>query len=566
MDTITGDLFEFCAITNAAREAVNRTTGGTDAEDLLKAGWKLAFADKSYKCMRDIIRFQASVRDQAGEEQVLVVKLKQNDPNKKPARKNPKPYYTYGVDREDGSQRPYQRLWDFAYVSDSAYKQLMDLALPEPWSFTDRDGGHEILSWYLNGTFLHLLDEEKIRYGQDAQGKFAVFCTGLVNRNFEDIYCFCEPNSKAKAEWIVKSFCTKGSGNAGKRLVRAFGTDMPQRAVYYRTLTDVVYDGSFELVPDFEHLMLRWNRVEPSALRVLFAGSAEAAPLIDEAERESDPKKRQELLEPLKGIVDGDERLRQSLWRALSDACELAQTRARYMFSSAIPSWNPKRSKGGEVFFCLPLSLVDVDRVDAVLVARRIEVQRDGAPYCYYEGETIYSLQMAYEHARTLQRVDGLMGWIESAFPSVAAEGSITPAGGDSAFSSTIAPSMTPQLGNDDEQDDPSSRLARLAPEDPAMGTYVVRPGDVIGVARRSSDPAPDIVLPSIRTFKYVSQRHGTFTCAGGTWSYEQHDVNGTKVRHLDGSVQKLAKGSKTELASGDELSFAESAWMKFMV
>lgn len=566
MDTITGDLFEFCAITNAAREAVNRTTGGTDAEDLLKAGWKLAFADKSYKCMRDIIRFQVSVRDQAGEEQVLVVKLKQNDPNKKPARKNPKPYYTYGVDREDGSQRPYQRLWDFAYVSDSAYKQLMDLALPEPWSFTDRDGGHEILSWYLNGTFLHLLDEEKIRYGRDAQGKFAVFCTGLVNRNFEDIYCFCEPNSKAKAEWIVKSFCTKGSGNAGKRLVRAFGTDMPQRAVYYRTLTDVVYDGSFELVPDFEHLMLRWNRVEPSALRVLFAGSAEAAPLIDEAERESDPKKRQELLEPLKGIVDGDERLRRSLWRALSDACELAQTRARYMFSSAIPSWNPKRSKGGEVFFCLPLSLVDVDRVDAVLVARRIEVQRDGAPYCYYEGETIYSLQMAYEHARTLQRVDGLMGWIESAFPSVAAEGSITPAGGDSAFSSTIAPSMTPQLGNDDEQDDPSSRLARLAPEDPAMGTYVVRPGDVIGVARRSSDPAPDIVLPSIRTFKYVSQRHGTFTCAGGTWSYEQHDVNGTKVRHLDGSVQKLTKGSKTELASGDELSFAESAWMKFMV
>lgn len=566
MDTITGDLFEFCAITNAAREAVNRTTGGTDAEDLLKAGWKLAFADKSYKCMRDIIRFQVSVRDQAGEEQVLVVKLKQNDPNKKPARKNPKPYYTYGVDREDGSQRPYQRLWDFAYVSDSAYKQLMDLALPEPWSFTDRDGGHEILSWYLNGTFLHLLDEEKIRYGQDAQGKFAVFCTGLVNRNFEDIYCFCEPNSKAKAEWIVKSFCTKGSGNAGKRLVRAFGTDMPQRAVYYRTLTDVVYDGSFELVPDFEHLMLRWNRVEPSALRVLFAGSAEAAPLINEAERESDPKKRQELLEPLKGIVDGDERLRRSLWRALSDACELTQTRARYMFSSAIPSWNPKRSKGGEVFFCLPLSLVDVDRVDAVLVARRIEVQRDGAPYCYYEGETIYSLQMAYEHARTLQRVDGLMGWIESAFPSVAAEGSITPAGGDSAFSSTIAPSMTPQLGNDDGQDDPSSRLARLAPEDPAMGTYVVRPGDVIGVARRSSDPAPDIALPSIRTFKYVSQRHGTFSCSGGAWSYEQHDVNGAKVRHLDGSVQKLTKGSKTELASGDELSFAESAWMKFMV
>ncbi|WP_419058462.1 DUF3825 domain-containing protein [Enorma massiliensis] len=566
MDSISGDLLDFCAITNAAREAVNRTTGGTDAEDLLKAGWKLAFADKSYKCMRDIIRFQVSVRDQAGEEQVLVVKLKQSDPNKKPARKNPKPYYTYGVDREDGSQRPYQRLWDFAYVSDSAYKQLMDLALPEPWSFTDRDGGHEILSWYLNGTFLHLLDEEKIRYGQDAQGKFAVFCTGLVNRNFEDIYCFCEPSTKAKAEWIVKSFCTKGSGNAGKRLVRAFGTDVPQRAVYYRTLTDVVYDGSFELVPDFEHLMLRWNRVEPSALRVLFAGSAEAAPLIDEAERESDPKKRQELLEPLKGIVDGDERLRRSLWRALSDACELAQTRARYMFSSAIPSWNPKRSKGGEVFFCLPLSLVDVDRVDAVLVARRIEVQRDGAPYCYYEGETIYSLQMAYEHARTLQRVDGLMGWIESAFPSVAAEGSITPAGGDSAFSSTIAPSMTPQLGNDDEQDDPSSRLARLTPEDPAMGTYVVRPGDVIGVARRSSDPAPDIVLPSIRTFKYVSQRHGTFTCAGGTWSYEQHDVNGTKVRHLDGSVQKLAAGSKVELVSGDELSFAESAWMKFMV
>ena len=566
MDIITGDLFEFCAVTKAAREAVNRVTGRTDADDCLKAGWKQAFADKSYRRMRDIIRFQMSVRDQAGKEQVLVIKLRQSDSNKKPVRANPKPYFTYGVDLEDGSQRPYKSLWDFAYISADAYKQLMNLALPEPWSFSDRDGGHEILTWYLNGTFLHLLDEEKIRYGQDAKGKFAVFCTGLVNRNFEDIYCFCEPNNNHKSEWIVRSFCTKGSGNAGKRLVRAFGTDLPQRAVYYRALTDVVYDGSFDLVPDFDHLMRRWNRVEPSALRVLFAGSAEAAPLIDEAEREADSEKRQRVLEPLTGIVDGDERLRRSLWRALNDACELAQTRARYMFSSAIPSWNPRYSKGGQVFFCLPLSLVDVDRVDAVLIARRIEVQRDGAPYCYYEGETLYSLQMAYKHARTLQRVDGLMGWIESAFPLAATEGSITPAGGDSAFSSTIAPSMTPQLARDDGQDDPSSRLARLTPEDPAMGTYVVRPGDVIGVARRSADPAPDIVLPLIRTFKHVSQRHGVFTCIGGAWSYEQYGVNGAKVRHLDGSVQKLAEGSRIELASGEELSFAESAWMKFMV
>ena len=36
MDSISGDLLDFCAITNAAREAVNRTTGGTDAEDLLQ--------------------------------------------------------------------------------------------------------------------------------------------------------------------------------------------------------------------------------------------------------------------------------------------------------------------------------------------------------------------------------------------------------------------------------------------------------------------------------------------------------------------------------------------------
>lgn len=566
MDTITGNLFEFCAITKAAREAVNRATGRTDADDCLKEGWKQAFSDKAYKRVGNIVRFQLTVHDQAGKEQLFTVLLKMNDPNKKPARANPKPYFTYGVNPEDGSQRPYKSLWEFAYVSNDAYRQLMDLALPEPWSFTNRDGGHEILAWYLNGTFLHLLDEDKIRYGQDVRGKFAVFCTGLVNRNFEDIFCFCEPNYNPKTDWIVRSFCTKGSGNAGKRLVRAFGTDMPQRAVYYHALTDVVYDGSFDLVPDFEHLMRRWNRVEPSALRVLFAGSAEAAPLIDEAVRETDPEKRQKILEPLTEIVDGDERLRRSLWRALSDACELAQTRARYMFSSAIPSWNPRGSKGGRVFFCLPLSLVDVDRVDAVLVACRIEVQRGGAPYCYYEGETLYSLQMAYKHARTLQRVDGLMGWIESAFPPTAVEGSVTPVGGDSAFLSTIAPAMTPQLTHDDERDDPSSRLARLVPEDLAMGTYVVRPGDVIGVARRSTDPVPDIALPMIRTFAYVSQRHGTFTCTGGIWSYEQHDANGTKVSHLDGSVQKLAAGSKTELASGDKLSFAESAWMKFMV
>lgn len=565
MKNLTGNLIEFCAITKAAKSAISSATGKNDAETCLRQGWQKAFEGKKFQRLGGgDIRFSFSARNMASKELWFEVKLRQNDP-KKGSGKNALPYFTYAVDAMDTEAREYASLHDFAYIAPDVYQQLKALALPEPWSFVDKDNGYEILSWYLNGTFLHLLDEGKILYGADGEGKIAAFCTGLVNRSFEDIYCVCVPNTNGKAEWRVDAFCPKGSRHAGKRLVRTFGNEMPKRATYYHNVTDVVYDGTLELVPDYDHLMHRLYRIELSSLRQLCFGSSEATEVIHRAEREKDPAKREQVLKDLTDTVMNDENLHRTIWRALSDACSLAQTRARYMFSSAIPAWNPQRGVGGKVFFCLPLSLVDVNRVDAVLVAARVEVQREGQVYAYYEGATLNSLQMAYKSARTLQRVDGMMGWIESAFPTLHRADEAGRAQERSAFSSSIAQEMTPAPVRPVVEEGAATRIAQLIPSDPVMGKYAVRPGDTIGIHRRSESPQPKIELPSIETFHYVSQKHGTFNWSGGAWSFTQHGTNGTEIFRADGSVQKLGPGSTATLFSGDELSFAGSAHMQFL-
>ena len=565
---IPENLADFCNITRHAQESVNAATGDSDGRSRIEQGWTKARDAHRIKTLNDGYRFSFSTERKDGTSLWFEARLKVS--NKGGA----KDYFTYAVDLMEGEPRKYARFRDFAIIAgDDQVSPLTELArmtLPEPWSFTSPEDT-SLLRDYLNSTFLHLQDEGKIVEGRDGEGKFVAFATGLVDRTFEDIYCVCVPNNgnADRIPWRVEGFCTMGSRHIGKRLREALGNRPPRRASYFSQVADIIYDGQLDLVPDYSHLMQRLNRVDSFALKSLLFTSNEALQVIQEAESEKDPGKYDTLMSKIPSIVAQDEKLSASVKEALRKACTAAQARARYMYSSALPAWNPQRHKGGKLYFCLPLCLVDDEHVDTVLVARKVEASTP-----YYEGSTLYTLQMAYRDARSIQRVDGLMGWISAAFAPIDNEGRV---GETSAFNSTIAPEMTPPPISsfehlDETPIDPSgfasTRTAVLHPQDNHMAHFVtplaVRPGDTIGLKRRENEPAPIIELPTYETFGHVSHIHGRFICENEKWTYIQEGRFGSDIFRVDGTVQHLEQGGAAPVKTGDELSFAGSARFRF--
>lgn len=566
---IPENLADFCNITRHAQESVNAATGDSDGRSRIEQGWTKARDAHRIKTLNDGYRFCFSTKRKDGTSLWFEARLKVS--NKGGA----KDYFTYAVDLMEGEPRKYARFKDFAIIAEddqvSPLAELARMTLPEPWSFTSPEDT-SLLRDYLNATFLHLQDEGKIVEGRDGEGKFVAFATGLVDRTFEDIYCVCVPNNgnADRIPWRVEGFCTMGSRHIGKRLREALGNRPPRRASYFSQVADIIYDGQLDLVPDYSHLMQRLNRVDSFALKSLLFTSNEALQVIQEAESEKDPGKYDTLMSKIPSIVAQDEKLSASVKEALRKACAAAQARARYMYSSALPAWNPQRHKGGKLYFCLPLCLVDDEHVDTVLVARKVEASTP-----YYEGSTLYTLQMAYRDARSIQRVDGLMGWISAAFTPIDSEERV---GETSAFNSTIAPEMTPRPHMTSETLDAtpvnpthidSSLIATLHPHDSHMGKFItplaVRPGDTIGLVRKEGVPAPTIAVPPYKTFGSVSHFHGRFDYEGGRWIYSQEGQFGSDIFRVDGTSQHLRKGDSVQIRTGDELSLAGSMRFRFI-
>lgn len=560
------NLTEFCNITRHARERVSAATGAQDGKPLIERGWSEAHDANRIQTIKAGYRFTFSAKRKDGVIVWFEVLLKASD------REGAKGYFTYAVNLINDAPRKFTRLQDFAVAGKggqtSPFDDLAGMALPEPWSFTDPTKT-DLLRDYLDATFLHLQDEDKIVYGSDVEGKFAAFATGLVDRTFEDIYCLCVPN-EGKVPWRIESFFTKGSRHAGKRLREALGDQLPQRASYFSQVTDIVYEGQLDLVPDYDHLMQRLGRIDLFALKSLLYTSDEALRIIQEAEGEENPGKRDALMSKISPIVAQDGELSATVKKALKNACAVAQARARYMYSSALPAWNPQRHKGGQLYFCLPLCLVDEEHVDTVLVAKKVDAARP-----YYEGSTLYTLQMAYRNARSIQRVDGLMGWMGAAFtPKDRGETRAE----SSAFESTIAPDLTPRphLATDDPGATPvnpshidSSLMAVLHPQDSHMAKFVtplaVHPGDTIGLMRKKGEPAPAIAVPRYGTFRSVSHIHGRFDHKNGEWVYSQEGQFGSDIFRIDGTSQHLERGDAARIRTGDELSLAGSLRLRFV-
>lgn len=246
------------------------------------------------------------------------------------------------------------------------YRRLADLAQRENWQsyeyeegFERRkfpDGNLEILSSYLNFTFMRLQEEGKILYSKDS-GR-ACFNTGLLSRRYgKDIYAFFERNrnSSGGQDWFFKEFVTQ-SDAMRRKLLEGFA-GFPPVAEYYNAenYRDLFFNLEYKTIIVAEHI------VEDNVDRL-------------------PPKLRDDPNMAYSTIKGSTDKLYEKI---------------RRNYKLAVPHWY-----GGRIQLLLPLYLMDADTQgpDLALVAERVDEQK-----CYVV-KTILTMSMAYKDARIICR------------------------------------------------------------------------------------------------------------------------------------------------------------------
>ncbi len=244
-------------------------------------------------------------------------------------------------------------------------RKLVELAQIENWeSFEEREdglpkfprGNLQILSSYLNYTFMRLQEEGKVLVANTKDR--ACFNTGLLDRRFgEDIYAFFNRNCRGQGfqDWCFQMFCTRSEAMR-QNLLKGFG-DFPLFAEYYNRANyrDLFFDFEYEKIVLSPHILddraFRFPRRLPRDLNVLY------------------------------GLIQG--------------AVQGLYARLRRNYKLAVPHWHD-----GHIQLLLPLCLADSSKADLALLVERNDEQK-----CYF-AKTILTMDMAYQDARLICRPD----------------------------------------------------------------------------------------------------------------------------------------------------------------
>ncbi|MFD0705156.1 DUF3825 domain-containing protein [Alloscardovia venturai] len=276
-------------------------------------------------------------------------------------------------------------------------EKLAGLALPEQWDIATvgkkLTPKHTILKSYLTYTFYRLQQEDKVQINREKG--ICAFNTGLVNRTYEPIYaCFTAIDEDKK--WKFQDFCKAGSRQWGKKLVATFNP-LPQRASYFARKEDLLFDTDAPFERDTDHILLdNINRLPYEFLADEMRNVQEAQNLLKTAYSSPNSQERKAAFEELEDIIQDDSRVKRRLMNRLDDAIELARKRVEWNYKTAVPAFYPSRNV---MCILLPLDLTDDDKPDVALVA---ELTESGA----YLGQTIITMNMAYNNARLIARPD----------------------------------------------------------------------------------------------------------------------------------------------------------------
>lgn len=338
-----------------------------------------------------------------------------------PSLRNPQGCYMGEVIQEWAFYRPKERVkgWD------AAANDLARQALKENWSYHPKDHLRlPILKNYLSYTFERLLLEDKLeeeaaeREGRVPRKKVltnerhAVWNTGLVDKqSFRPIFAFYVKNEEVTEEitqpWIFMAYDTADSS---MQMVMSEFPYQPERASYYTDPRELIYDvRANKPTVDLDHVLR--DNIERLPLAFLKMGHDADFDFISRP-YELPKKVREDYFRRLSQAINADPGWKFGLTARLDSAIKMALARVKLDPRRAIPVYYVKEHK---LQLLLPLELVKPGVVDVALVCAHTYNEATGVNN--YSGLTIFTLEMAYNNARLISRLDGHWLKTESSRP-----------------------------------------------------------------------------------------------------------------------------------------------------
>lgn len=314
----------------------------------------------------------------------------------------------------EGHDRAFLRIKRFALIFSfkDLIRRLARKAMSEQWYYGTKDPGTcPVLNSYFLQTFDRLCQQDEehegdpdwtprigIREAHDAlpvrrkreiylPERAAAFNTGLVDRKFNPIYAVFYTNpeeGEEKSPWVFYNFVSEADTVDYAKLTQIFGDELPPKAHYYDTTTQLAFDSARPIQDyNWEHILERVDRLPHSVLE-------EVLPQDVEYDL-TDPDSMTAAMQALRA----DEAAVNALKGRIHSAVDTALKRVNWNYRNAVPVYHTKL---GCISQMLPLALADGRNIDAVLVLETTE--NAYIPY------TIYTLEMAYRSARLLGRPD----------------------------------------------------------------------------------------------------------------------------------------------------------------
>ena len=289
------------------------------------------------------------------------------------------------------------------------FQELADIALKENWAYSAKqDSPLFILRSYFHFTyyiawFRHLIKES-------ADGGMRLFNTGLVNYNYMPVFCVFSKtkelytNLDVPQKWAFNGFAVSGEGSLGKLISKYIpNSELPQRVEYITDLGDLFLDTTAHINCDYTHMLIDNVSRLPVEMFLDSANRSEIAVVEEYVSLIKDPSSCQHGYQKMAEYLKNNDRLLRTMATTMERAVSVAKSRATWNYKTAVPVYYASRNT---ISLLLPLTLVQHEsdghtssRPDVALVVSK-------QPSGNYQGETIFTLDMAYLDSRLITRPD----------------------------------------------------------------------------------------------------------------------------------------------------------------
>ena len=251
---------------------------------------------------------------------------------------------------------------DWAFVFNGKYDNLVEMMPEEDWGrienekTTDETSENRYprypkLENYIINTAKRLAYENKILYATNPAEKlkYAAFNTGLVDKSYDWIYALFKENTRFpdKSPWYLVDFVIVGQ-NAGKTLNSVF-SELPQRANYFDSMGNVLFDTSKRIEFDYEHILIEHaDRLPMAFIRDLCPeySCIDGVSVEEIYDKKWTDEKRREYYDKLSNKLRESHLVYNRLKKVFEDSLGMAIKRVEWNYKTAVPMYYPTKNIG----------------------------------------------------------------------------------------------------------------------------------------------------------------------------------------------------------------------------